>query len=64
MSELFDCPSKKLSAKMGYVPKKGGIIWIFLEKEAWQYRIQHKDPLTQEQIEVSKSGFKTKKRHS
>ncbi|PLS04602.1 tyrosine-type recombinase/integrase [Bacillus halotolerans] len=27
----------------------------------WQYRIKHKDPLTQEPIEVSKSGFKTKK---
>lgn len=33
LSELFDCPSKKLSAKMGYVLKKGGIIWIFSEKE-------------------------------
>ncbi|QZY34476.1 site-specific integrase [Bacillus amyloliquefaciens] len=27
----------------------------------WQYRIKHKDPLTHEQIEVSKGGFKTKK---
>ncbi|MCA1215218.1 site-specific integrase [Bacillus amyloliquefaciens] len=27
----------------------------------WQYRIKHKDPLTHEQIEISKGGFKTKK---
>lgn len=42
---------------------KGGVKMASFRKRGstWQYRIKHKDPLTHEQIEVSKGGFKTKK---
>ncbi len=73
MTLTFNCLKflivpEKLSAKMGHVnlSKKGGVKMASFRKRGstWQYRIKHKDPLTHEQIEVSKGGFKTKKKHN
>lgn len=45
---------------------KGGVKMASFRKRGstWQYRIKHKDPLTHEQIEVSKGDLKQKKKHN